>query len=262
MRSEDTRQHQPKRDLATDYEAIAARYDEARTQPLEALSEWRDALQCYFDTGGERVIDVGAGTGLWASALTTWFKAAVVGVEPSQSMRTEAQHKRNHADIAYVGGRAEQLPLKKTSCSCAWVSTVVHHISDLSAAARELRRVLLPGSPVLIRNAFAGRTEGIPWLDYFPSAKPLAERRWGTVSDVTTAFETAGFKLEALQRVAEVTDASLSAYADRIRVRTDSTLAALDDRDFARGLGALERAASSELTPHPVVTTLDLLVLA
>jgi hypothetical protein len=47
---------------------------------------------------------------------------------------------------------------------------VVHHIADLGVAARELRRVLRPGAPVLIRSAFAGRPEGIRLFRYFPEA--------------------------------------------------------------------------------------------
>src|SRR5205823_4803726 len=44
--------------------------------------------------------------------------------------------------------------------------------------------------------------------------------------------------------------------------RADTTLAALSDDDFARGMEALERAAAEESSPVPVIDRLDLLVLA
>ncbi len=115
---------------------------------------------------------------------------------------------------------------------------------------------------MLIRNAFAGRTEGVPWLRYFPAAKHLAERRWPSVSHVVGAFAMAGFTVETIQRIPQTTDPDLKSYARRIRVRADSTLAALDDREFHRGMEALERAAKRARGPHPVVTTLDLLILS
>jgi ubiquinone/menaquinone biosynthesis C-methylase UbiE len=46
--------------------------------------------------------------------------------------------------VAYVGGEAERLPLRDDSCAAAWLSTVIHHVGDLSGCAQELRRVLEP----------------------------------------------------------------------------------------------------------------------
>jgi hypothetical protein len=74
-------------------------------------------------------------------------------------------------------------------------------------------------------------------------------------------FEPAGFVLECLQPVEEVTDLSLASYARRVGVRADSTLASISDEDFNRGMSELERAVAAEKEPKPVVTKLDLLVL-
>lgn len=38
---------------------------------------------------------------------------------------------------------------------------VAHHVADRQAAAREVRRVLKRGAPVLIRSGFAGRDAGL-----------------------------------------------------------------------------------------------------
>jgi hypothetical protein len=45
---------------------------------------------------------------------------------------------------------------------------VIHHFGDVPAAAVELRRLLGAGAPVLIREGFTGRTDGIPWLGVLP----------------------------------------------------------------------------------------------
>ena len=47
--------------------------------------------------------------------------------------------------MRYLEGTAEDLPLSKGSVSVVWSIATVHHWSDIDAAVREVRRVLLPG---------------------------------------------------------------------------------------------------------------------
>lgn len=162
--------------------------------------------------------------------------------------------------MTYVGGRAERLPLRDGCCGGAWLSTVIHHLGDLAGCARELRRVLHPGSPVLIRNSFPGRHQGITLFRFFPGAGRIADT-FPTVEATVTAFATAGFAFQTLQQVPQVSAPSLRAAVERARQRADSTLKPLPDEEFAQGLAALERAAAAEPAPTPVIDHLDLLVL-
>jgi ubiquinone/menaquinone biosynthesis C-methylase UbiE len=50
-----------------------------------------------------------------------------------------------------LAGQADALPFTAGSFGAAWLSTVIHHITDLPAAAAELRRVLAASAPVLTR---------------------------------------------------------------------------------------------------------------
>jgi ubiquinone/menaquinone biosynthesis C-methylase UbiE len=246
---------------ATDYEAMAARYDAGREIPLESLIGWRDALKPYLSPAPRRpVLDLGSGTGLWSVALAGWFGVRVVAVEPSQAMLHEATTKRRRQQIAYVRGVGERIPLRDQSCAVAWLSTVVHHIRDLPGCAGELRRVLVPGSPVLVRNAFPGRSDDILWPRFFPQAAEIAANIWPRLDLVTDSFASAGFQPESVQQVPQVSARSLREYVDRIRTRADSTLQLLDDDEFDRGVAELERAAAAQTTPHPVVDRLDLVV--
>ena len=109
---------------------------------------WRQAVAHYVrPLPGMRLLDVGAGTGSWAAALTRWFPGVdVLAVEPSAAMRDRCVHR------PVVAGEATALPLRAGTVDAVWLSTVIHHLPDLAAAARELRRVLRPGGPVLIRS--------------------------------------------------------------------------------------------------------------
>jgi ubiquinone/menaquinone biosynthesis C-methylase UbiE len=246
--------------MMTDYEQLAPRYDDARAVPLETLRPWRDALAPLLNTA-RPVLDVGAGTGLWSMAFVRWFGASVVGVEPSQAMQRRAVKKHAHPNIGYVAARAERLPVRDDACGSAWLSAVVHHISDLPACAAELRRVLGPDGNVLIRQAFSDRAGEVPWLRWFPHARPAALRRWPTVAAVAAAFATARFAVQGLHRIRHVAAPNLAAYARTVRVRADSTLAAISDDDFERGMAALDRTAAEGRHAGPVITGLDLLML-
>ncbi len=244
----------------TDYDAMSRVYDAGRAMPEESVAEWRSALAPWLADIDGPIVDVGSGTGIWASFLADWFAAEVIAIEPSQGMRQRAIEHRPHGLVSYVGGQAEHLPLRGASCGAVWMSTVVHHFSHLQRAAQEARRVLRDGGPLLIRNPFVGRHEDILWTRIFPSALRLAEKRHPEMGVVMNAFAAAGFQQQEARRVTEIAAADLHEYARKIETRADSTLILISDDDFERGLAELRRMAS-ESPPEPVTTTLDLLVL-
>jgi SAM-dependent methyltransferase len=244
---------------STDYERMAPRYDEGRALPLSSIDRWRVVLTPYISDPSHPVLDLGSGTGLWSEALATWFESQIVALEPSEAMRREAASKRLHR-VSMVGGAAESIPLRDGSCSCAWLSTVLHHVTDVGACARELRRVLREDRPLLIRNSFGDRLDHVTWLRYFPAARRLASERWPSVDATVRAFAAEGFEFEALHSVPEQVAPDLAAYYDRISVRANSTLTLIDDREFADGLAAL-RSAADERNSGAVVDHRDLLVL-
>jgi ubiquinone/menaquinone biosynthesis C-methylase UbiE len=208
------------------------------------------------------VLDLGSGTGWFAVAIVEWFGTAVLGLEPAEGMRREAQCIGAHPRVTYLGGRAEAIPLRERTCASAWLSTVIHHVTDLHACARELGRVLVPDARVLIRSAFPGRHAGITLFRFFPAARKIAET-FPSVEGITDAFASARFVAVSLESVAQVSAPSLAVYAEHVRAmrHVDSTLAALDDDEFARGWTVLETTARAERVPAPVVDRLDLLVL-
>jgi ubiquinone/menaquinone biosynthesis C-methylase UbiE len=140
------------------------------------------------------------------------------------------------------------------------MSTVVHHFADLDAAAREARRVLRDGGPVVIRQSFSGRHDGILWTRFFPSGLRLAEQRHPAIETVVEAFTTAGFTHHETRQVDQIAALDLHEYVQRTATRSDSTLELISDDEFARGLEGL-RSLAEESPPEPVVATLDMLVL-
>lgn len=239
---------------------MSAVYDAGRAMPEEWVTDWREALSPHLGKTEGPVLDVGAGTGIWATFIAEWFDCRVLGLEPSAGMRQKALDIRKHDGVSYVGGRAEHLPLRDDSCGGAWMSTVVHHIEDLEAAAHEARRVLHDDGPLLIRQAFNGRHDEILWAKVFPSALEIAEERHPRLEDVVRKFEDGGFQLQEVRRVRETAAGDLDQYVRKIESRADSTLTLISESDFEEGLARLRQMAE-EAPAEPVTATLDLLVL-
>jgi ubiquinone/menaquinone biosynthesis C-methylase UbiE len=242
-------------------EQTAAAYKTVRELPREGLAEWREAVRRHLrPAAGMTLVDIGAGTGAFASAFSDWFDIGVVAVEPSGAMRARIPRT---PPIRVLEGDATALPLPDDSADAAWLSLVIHHIPDLEAAAREIRRVLRPGARVLIRQGFSERLDDrIELVRWFPETARVAAT-FPSLDETCEAFATAGFRLEAREEVRETYPGDL---ADLLRdVDTfrdaDTTMRDLTEEEFLRGKERLRRAVDAgkiELRSN----RLDLLVLS
>jgi ubiquinone/menaquinone biosynthesis C-methylase UbiE len=242
-----------------DYDHAARGYERSRSMPVSALDAWHDALAPHIGACS-RLLDLGSGTGVFARALAAWFAMDIVGVEPSEGMRRQAVGHEPNYRIAYVGGDAQHIPLQSSTCDAAWLSTVIHHLSDLGACAQEIRRVMRPHAPVLIRSAFPGRLDDIAIFRWFPTAVRVVDT-FPSIEATIEAFALGGFKYDSLQSVPQTSSPSLRAFAARARLRADTTLMLISDEEFEAGLADLDAAAAAENEPMQIVDHLDLLVL-
>jgi SAM-dependent methyltransferase len=252
-------------------EQTAAAFKAVREVPRDGLSEWREAVRRHLRPApGMTLLDIGAGTGAFATAFSGWFGLSVLAVEPSAAMRDQIP--RTPA-VQVLEGNANALPLPDQSADAAWLSLVIHHVPDLEAAAREIRRVLRPGAPVLIRQGFPDRYEPsgnlepdrIELVRWFPETA-RAISTFPSVKETCQAFATAGFHQDALEQVRETYPASLADFLGQVDTfrRADTTMRSLTEDEFRRGKERLRQAvrhAEDATSPETRSNWLDLLVL-
>jgi ubiquinone/menaquinone biosynthesis C-methylase UbiE len=245
-------------------EQTAAAYKAVREVPREGLGQWREAVRCHLrPTQGMTLVDIGAGTGAFASAFSDWFGLSVLAVEPSVEMR---EHIPRTPAIEVREGDASALPLPDESADAAWLSLVIHHIPDLGAAAHEIRRVLRPGAPVLIRGGISGTNyDGIENVRWFPETARMVDT-FPSVEDTCRAFAGAGFHQEALEQVRETYPTSLADFLGQVDTlrHADTTMRNLTEDEFLRGKERLRHAVRlAETTANPETRSnwLGLLVL-
>lgn len=239
-------------------EQTAAAYKKVREVPRGGLLEWREAVRRHVrPSPGTTLVDIGAGTGVFAAAFSEWFGIRVVAVEPSDAMRG-----RIPPPVEALPGDAAALPLPDRSADAAWLSLVLHHIPDLGAAAQEIRRVLRPGGTVLIRGGVSGtRHEGVELIRWFPETARTVDT-FPSVKATRAAFAAAGLDQVALEQVCETRPASLAdllAEVDTLR-QADTTMRNLTEDEFRRGKERIRRAVAAGATDERR-NCLDLLVL-
>ena len=110
---------------------------------------------------GERVLDVGTGTGN-AALLAAGAGAAVTAVDPSERLlgvaRTAALQR--HLDVDWQVGDAAALPVPDASTDCLLSNFGVIFAPDHEAAAAEMARVLAPGGRILFTAWLPGGAVG------------------------------------------------------------------------------------------------------
>ena len=99
---------------------------------------------------GERVVDVGCGTGS-AALIAAARGARVVGVDPAARLLGLAREQADalHLDVEFLTGTAAELPVADAGADVVLSSFGVIFAPDPSAAAAELARVLAPGGRIV-----------------------------------------------------------------------------------------------------------------
>jgi SAM-dependent methyltransferase len=96
---------------------------------------------------GDRVLDVGAGTGALTAELVR-RDADVAAVEPSPEFAATLQRRFPDSDARQ--GAAEDLPWPDESFDAALAQLVIAFMSDAPAGVTEMRRVVRPGGVVAV----------------------------------------------------------------------------------------------------------------
>lgn len=245
-----------------DYDAtdIAASYDRGRSHGPEVLDLWMNTVSSHV--GGHdlnTILDLGCGTGRFSEALAVRFDVEVIGVDPSTKMLEQAQRKEPGKRVRYQLGRGEAIPLPDDSVDLIFMSMVFHHFDSPALAARECRRVLREGGTAFLRTGTRERISSYPYVEFFPTSRPILERLLPSGRLVREIFEGAGFRTVAVEAVTQQIAPSLECYGEKLSAGADSVLASLSQSDFEAGLNAL-RSYAARVGGQAVLEPIDVFV--
>jgi SAM-dependent methyltransferase len=149
---------------------------------------------------GDRVLDVGCGTGSLTFSIAETTKAStVVGIDPSVGYVQYARAQNSHPHVDFEIGDAQKLPYDNGSFDCCVSSLMIQFVSDAHTATREMRRVTKKGGSVA--TCVWDNSGGMELSEKFwnaavavdSGAKRPRDRRYGSASALSELWIATGF---------------------------------------------------------------------
>jgi ubiquinone/menaquinone biosynthesis C-methylase UbiE len=156
------------------------------------------ARQTLFDLApfrpGDRVLDIGCGTGTFVTILKQRYPAVeVTGLDPDPKALARAMRKAEQAKVSvyFDKGFADSLEYPAMSFDVVFSSFMFHHLEGVNRekTLREVRRVLKPGGSFYLLD-FEASPSGHGLFKLFHSGKHLRDN---TESRIVTLMGDAGF---------------------------------------------------------------------
>jgi SAM-dependent methyltransferase len=184
-----------------------------RRSPLLALvtrlsfeREWALVAEAAELEGGERLLDLACGPGIYARRFARRLERGfVVGLDLSQPMLrdgTRRARREGLRNLALVRGTAQALPFATGAFGAVSCCGALHLFPDVPGALAEMQRVLAPGGRVVIAAVRRGERPLARWR------AGVRKRLYGvdafTPSDLASLLEGAGFASPRLLHAAGV----------------------------------------------------------
>ena len=239
---------------------VAARYDMARALPPGTAEAWMEEIKGLLPmTRIQKIVDLGCGTGRFIPALRTTFGCALVGIDPSDAMLREGQKRRQDV-VGWICGSAEAIPFQCGSADIVFASQVFHHLDTPGRAFDEIWRVLAVGGCLVVRNGTLENDVQIEWAHCFPEAQELDSIRLPSRNEVLDCAAEHGFTFVALRTHHQYFAASYQEYYDKLAMRGLSSLIAIPDAAFEKGLRRLKQWVAGQPSNTPVYEPVDCFV--
>lgn len=229
------------------YDVIGDSYNTNRAADRRIMQTTLDLLNL---PAGKLITDIGAGTGNYANALAA-LGYRLVAVEPSETMRRQAI---KQANVTWVSGFAESLPLRDAAVDGVIIILAIHHFSDLHSAAKEVARIC-PAGPLVILTMDPRESEKFWFNDYFPEIAQHVLSHFPPLNEVINAFSGAGHwsvKVARFPLPCDLADKNMCAgwnrpeiYLDPMFRQNTSGFALVSQQSVQQGLDLLEKDLKS-----------------
>lgn len=178
------------------YDRAAPRFDRRWAGYIRRTLDLLDAHAAVAP--GERVLDVGCGTGAFVERLLARTPdQEIIGADVSEGMLAEARRKTASAPaVRFVQADASRLPLPEAAFDVVVSASALHYVPDPGAALVEAARVLAPGGRLVVLDWDRSRW----WMALLDAALRVVDPAHGrplTAGDAETLATRAGLEADA-----------------------------------------------------------------
>jgi ubiquinone/menaquinone biosynthesis C-methylase UbiE len=229
------------------YAQVASSYDSSWSNRAEYVSWMNTAIAKRLGIStGDRIADIGAGTGLFLSQLADGASVdePILCIDPSAEM---LEHLPEDPRLRPIRGTAEdvaagQVMLPYEQLDAIVMKEVIHHVEDVRGTLRGLAGLLAPGGRILVVTL-------PPRLDYplFQAALDRFAAKQPEPDGIAQAMQEAGLQTECLIEEASVA-VDRDHFIDLVGNRWMSVLSTFTDEELTAGLDEMcERHVPGEL---------------
>lgn len=184
--------------IATAFHNNADNYDQHVLVQKRVVTQLAGSVALHRDHEAEHILDVGTGTGALLEQLHARYPLArLTGVDIALNMCLKCQQKMGSV-CSVVNGSAEALPFKSGVFDLVVSASVLQWVSDLSAAIREMCRVVRPGGDLCVAFFCHGSLGELQHCFYDvnagSSAKMSRLHSFWTVDDVKSVVNSIDFE--------------------------------------------------------------------
>jgi ubiquinone/menaquinone biosynthesis C-methylase UbiE len=222
------------------------------------LAARRRYLDLLAPCPGERIVDVGAGTGLITLDIAARVNPGgrVVAVDPSAALLDHARGAAKAARLSEVFevevGDGRALPFANRTFHAAFCHWVLLHVDAGSAIVRELKRVTRPGGRVVCVE--------MDWETaiVYPGERALTRRILNFSNDrhvegwsgrrLTSLFKECGFVDVVVEPIVDVDQSGDAVWLDFVKERAQNAVEGgiVSDAEARAWTGAIEAAAVAD----------------
>lgn len=229
--------------------AHAVVYRDHRVIPRFVIQQYLGEILSHVNPGNGhlRILDVGCGTGAFATAFAKHLPSAEVrGVDASAAMTAMANEliaKTGLHNIVFenldVGEAKIEGDYDVVVCS-----EMIHLVDRPHRFLQVLSESLRPGGVIAIRTSSLDQIAERHWYRYFPTARIADLERYKSIQLLTTICENLGYKTEVLE-IDESRSVPTKDYLSMFVNRCFSTLYLISEKEFEDGIRLMHRELDS-----------------